>query len=89
MAGLEIKREMLVKEPAKPRQAVLPVIAAVEGMVAQAKIYVALVPAGIADRVWGIPMATDSTFVLGALVLFGSQIPRSMLTYFIRNGDCV
>lgn len=83
VVGLEIKREILVGELARPRQAALPIIAAVAGMAVPALLYAILVPDGIADRGWGIPMATDIAFALGALVLLGARIPRSMFTFLL------
>ena len=83
VVGLEIKCEMLVGELSKPRQAVLPMIAAVGGMVVPALIYVAIVPTGDPLRGWGIPMATDIAFAVGALVLLGARAPRSLLTFLL------
>ena len=75
LVGLEIKREMRVGELASMRQAMLPIAAAVGGMIVPAGIF-ALFNAGRAGSAgWGIPMATDIAFALGVLALLGSRIP--------------
>jgi NhaA family Na+:H+ antiporter len=72
VVGLEIKREIVSGELASMRNALLPVVAAVGGMVAPAVIYVSLNAGEPGARGWGIPMATDIAFAVGALSLFGS-----------------
>ncbi|HWB80177.1 MAG TPA: Na+/H+ antiporter NhaA [Nannocystaceae bacterium] len=69
--GLEIRRELHAGELADPRRAALPVAAALGGMIAPALIYAAFNPGGEAARGWGVPMATDIAFALGALALLG------------------
>ena len=66
VVGLEIKREVLVGELSQPRQALLPMIAALGGMVVPATLYASWVAGTEAQRGWGIPMATDIAFALGA-----------------------
>ena len=83
VVGLELKREMLVGELARPRQAALPIVAALGGMVAPAMIYLAFNPAGTAAAGWGIPMATDIAFAIGALVLLASRVPRTLITFLV------
>jgi Na+:H+ antiporter, NhaA family len=79
LVGLEIKRELLDGELASVRQAMLPVGAALGGMLLPALIYVAI-NAGdaVALRGWAIPAATDIAFALGILVLLGSRVPPSL-----------
>ena len=74
VVGLEIKREFLAGELASPKQAALPIFAAVGGMVIPALIYVAFNPGGDGVLGWGIPMATDIAFALGILALFPVSI---------------
>ncbi|MGB1726574.1 MAG: Na+/H+ antiporter NhaA, partial [Ilumatobacteraceae bacterium] len=59
VAGLEIKREVTHGELRDPRQAALPILAAIGGMVVPAGIYAVLNSGGDGSRGWGVPMATD------------------------------
>ncbi len=83
VVGLELKREILVGELANPKQALLPIIAAVGGMVVPAAIYIVVNPSGHTFDGWGIPMATDIAFALGALALLGKRVPASLLTFLV------
>jgi len=76
--GLEIKREILVGELSNFRQALLPIIAAVGGMVMPVAIFLTM--AHGTDFVGGaaIPMATDIAFTLGILALFGNRVPVAL-----------
>lgn len=77
VVGLEIKREVMVGELAQPRQAALPIAAAIGGMVFPALFFFLLNPAEPDVRGWGIPMATDIAFSLGVLSLIGRSVPIS------------
>ena len=83
LVGLELKREILIGELAHPRQAALPIVAAIGGMVLPALIYLAFNPGGDAARGWGIPMATDIAFAIGALVLLAHRVPKSLITFLV------
>lgn len=82
VVGLEIKREILSGELSEPKQAALPVAAAVGGMILPAVIYVLLNRGGPGLAGWGIPMATDIAFTLGILTVLGNRIPFSLKVFF-------
>jgi NhaA family Na+:H+ antiporter len=77
VVGVEIKRELIEGELNSARSAALPAMAAMGGMVVPAVIFLAL-NTGEAARGWGIPMATDIAFALGALALLGSKLPQGL-----------
>ena len=81
VVGLEIKREMLLGELSSLRKAILPVMAAVGGMVVPAGLYLVFNAGGPGQNGWGIPMATDIAFALGILALFGSRAPLGLKVF--------
>ncbi len=81
VVGLEIKREMVVGQLSSLDRAVLPIAAALGGMIAPAIFYVVMNPAGEAARGWGVPMATDIAFALGILALFGKRVPLGLKVF--------
>ena len=83
LVGLEIKREVLIGHLSDFKSALLPIIAAIGGMVVPALLYYAINTEGIGARGWGVPMATDIAFSIGVLVLLGSRVPRTLLTFLV------
>lgn len=81
VVGLELKREIIAGELSSPRNALLPIAAALGGMLVPAVIYLSLNPSGEVHKGWGIPMATDIAFALGVLYLLGSRIPLSLKVF--------
>tara|TARA_B100000945_G_scaffold300442_1_gene282255 strand:- start:365 stop:1546 length:1182 start_codon:yes stop_codon:yes gene_type:complete len=82
LVSLEIKREFIQGELSNPKQALLPIIAAIGGMVVPALIYIAI---NFKDPVtlkgWAIPSATDIAFSLGVLSLLGKRVPLSLKVF--------
>jgi NhaA family Na+:H+ antiporter len=75
LVGLEIKRELIVGELASVRKAALPIAGAIGGMIVPATVYWMCNMSGQSARGWGIPMATDIAFALGALALIAPNAP--------------
>ena len=76
--GLEIKREVVRGELSTLSRAMLPIVAALGGMVIPALLYMAVAGDGAAARGWGIPMATDIAFAVAALAILGKRVPPVM-----------
>jgi NhaA family Na+:H+ antiporter len=83
VVGLEIKREFLVGELAKPRKAALPIVAALGGVVVPALIYTSFNAGSPSAAGWGIPMATDIAFVIGVMSILGERVPLSLKVFLI------
>ena len=79
VVGLEIKREMLVGQLSSIRRSVLPIMAAIGGMVVPALIY-SFFNAGNPETAkgWGIPMATDIAFAIGIISILGDRVPGGL-----------
>ena len=83
VVGMEIKRELVHGQLRDPRAAALPVFAALGGMIVPAAIYTAFNAGGEAAGGWGIPMATDIAFAVGALTLVGKSLPASLKVFLL------
>jgi NhaA family Na+:H+ antiporter len=81
--GLEIKREILVGELSNLKVAILPILAAIGGMIFPALIYFSINSGTEGAAGWGIPMATDIAFAISALVLLGKRIPTALVTFLV------
>ena len=76
--GLEVKRELVIGELQDPRKAILPIAAALGGMIVPAGVYLALQAGEPGENGWGIPMATDIAFVVGCMALLGPRVPPGL-----------
>ncbi len=83
VVGLEIKRELVNGQLRDPRFAALPAVAALGGMVVPALVYFAFNAGGPGQDGWGIPMATDIAFAMGAISLLGNRISRQMSVFLL------
>ena len=81
--GLEIKGEILDGELSNIKVAILPILAAVGGMIFPALIYLSINYGSAGEGGWGIPMATDIAFAISALVLLGNRVPASLVTFLV------
>ncbi|WP_310991397.1 Na+/H+ antiporter NhaA [Aequorivita marina] len=81
VVGLELKREIVAGELSDIRKAMLPIAAAIGGMIVPALIYFALNPVGAVNTGWGIPMATDIALALGVIYLLGNRVPIALKVF--------
>lgn len=85
LAGVELKRELLVGTLSKRSEAVVPVVAALAGMVLPAIIYLSvnlLAPNGRTSG-WAVPTATDIAFALAVLAIVGSSLPGALRAFLL------
>lgn len=85
LAGLELKREFVAGELRDPRKALVPVVAAIGGVILPAVIFLAIVrdegPEVV--RGWAIPVATDIAFALAVLAVVGTALPLALRTFLL------
>ena len=78
VVGLEIKRELVVGELNDRSKALLPLIAAIGGVLIPGIIFISLNVGGVGQDGWAIPMATDIAFAIAVLALIGKRIPSGV-----------
>jgi len=83
LVGLEIKREILIGELSNVKVAILPILAAIGGMIFPALIYLSINADSPGANGWGIPMATDIAFAISALVILGGRVSPALVTFLI------
>lgn len=81
--GLELRRQLSMGELTDRSRFTIPALGAVAGLAVPALIYLALNPSGEAARGWGIAMATDTAFVLGALAVVGPAFPAHLRVFML------
>lgn len=82
VVGLEIRRELHDGALARPRDALLPVMAALGGVAVPALLYLALVPPALRSG-WAVPTATDIAFAVGVLALLGRGLPPVLRVFLL------
>ncbi|MET0401553.1 MAG: Na+/H+ antiporter NhaA [Cystobacter sp.] len=81
LVGMEIKRELVTGELRSPSRALLPLVAAVGGMLVPAALYAALNAGTPALKGWAIPMATDIAFAIGCLTLLKGRVSHGLVVF--------
>ncbi|QHT57118.1 Na+/H+ antiporter NhaA [Cellulomonas sp. H30R-01] len=85
VVGLELKREVVAGELRDPRTAVVPIVAAVGGMLVPAALYLAVnlsAPAGDPTG-WAVPTATDIAFAVAVLAVVGRSLPNALRAFLL------
>ena len=82
LVGIELKYEMTVGQLRRPRQAMLPMLAAVGGVAVPALIYIAFNLSGGEVKGWAVPIATDIAFALGVMSLLGDKVAPETKVFF-------
>lgn len=83
VVGMEIKYELVAGELSSRARAMLPVAAALGGMIVPASIYALMHAGGPAAHGWGIPMATDIAFAVAALAILGPRVPPGLRAFLL------
>jgi len=83
VVGLEISRELTVGELRDARAVTVPALGALGGLAMPALIYFAFEHSGPAAQGWGVPMSTDTAFLVGVLALFGPKCPDQLRLFLL------
>ena len=84
VAGIELKRELVVGELRTPATAALPVVAAICGMAVPAAVYLATTTLGAGSpKGWAVPMATDIAFALAVLAVLSTHLPSALRAFLL------
>ncbi|TWD81033.1 sodium/proton antiporter (NhaA family) [Kribbella amoyensis] len=85
LAGVELKRELVVGTLSKVSEAIVPVVAAISGMVVPALIYLVINLTAADGRThgWAVPTATDIAFALAVLAIVGSSLPSALRAFLL------
>src|SRR5262245_48314426 len=83
VAGLELKRELVVGSLRRPADAAVPVTAAACGVAVPALIYLAVNANGGRVEGWAVPAATDIAFALAVLAVVGSNLPTALRAFLL------
>lgn len=81
--GLELKREIMEGALSTRATAMLPLVAALGGVIVPALIYLAVNSSTGFDHGWAVPTATDIAFALGVVALLGNRVPPAMKIFLL------
>ena len=85
VVGLELKREFVEGDLRSPSRAVLPIVAAVGGMIVPTLVYLAVNASmsGGTPRGWAVPMATDIAFAMAVLAVISTHLPSGLRSFLL------
>jgi Na+/H+ antiporter NhaA len=83
VVGLEVKSELIIGELTDRARAMVPVVAALGGMILPAVIFLLFNPSGANTHAWGVVISTDTAFVVGALAVLGPKYPARLRTFLL------
>jgi Na+:H+ antiporter, NhaA family len=83
VAGLELKREFVAGDLRDPHRALLPVAAAIGGMIVPAVIFTLVNLSGDGLRGWAVPTATDIAFAVAILAVISTRLPTGLRTFLL------
>lgn len=84
LIGLELKREFVAGDLRQPRTALVPIVAALGGVIVPAVLFLAVAGADPLTRSgWAIPVATDIAFALAVLAIIGSHLPSALRVFLL------
>jgi Na+/H+ antiporter NhaA len=81
--GLEVRREFAIGELTSWSRAVVPVVAAVAGLVVPALLFVLIAAGSGYEHAWGVVISTDTAFLIGALALIGPRVPGRLRVFLL------
>lgn len=81
--GLEVRREFAIGELTSRSRAVVPVVAAIAGLVVPAVLYVLISAGSGYEQAWGVVISTDTAFLVGALALIGPRAPGRLRIFLL------
>ena len=83
IVGLEVKRELVLGELADRRRAMVPILAAIMGLIVPALVYGLINRGGPAASAWGMVISTDTAFLLGVIALLGRDCPSQLRIFLL------
>ncbi len=83
IVGLEVKAQFTIGELTERSRAVVPVVAAVAGLILPAVIFLLFNPSGDDASAWGVVISTDTAFLVGALAIIAPKYPARLRTFLL------